>query len=237
MFEVARDFRPCILFIDEIDALCVDREASSGGGGGGGGESVKLIAEFLQQMDGVVKDCMKDVLLVGATNLPWNIDSAVRRRFNRKIYVPLPTFHDRYEIIQHRMALNKDDVDHSILPEEMESLARDTEYYSGSDLVSLIKNAYERTMTEVLEAKYFRVSLERVSGERVLTPCDQYDQGAQPLTIEQLSDEKDFKAIRARGVTYQLLKETTKQCRPTVNAKTVTRYDVWAAEYGGASDK
>jgi vacuolar protein-sorting-associated protein 4 len=232
MFEVARECAPCVLFIDEIDALCVSRESSSSQGGGGGGETSKMIAEFLQQMDGVSKDSMKGVLLIGATNLPWDIDAAIRRRFTRKIQVSLPDANDRYKMIEHRLAMNKNDLDHCITPTEMERLARDTEGYSGSDLVSLIKQAYQATMADILTTRYFKVAWDPVSGEKVLVSCGKEEAGARPLSLDQFEDE-DYGKIRARAVTYALLHDTMRLCRPTVGRDAIQRYEDWTAKYGG----
>ncbi len=72
-----------MIFIDEIDSLCSSRA------GGENESSRRIKTEFLIQMNGVGKS--RDGLLVlGATNVPWEIDSAMRRRFEKRIYIPLP---------------------------------------------------------------------------------------------------------------------------------------------------
>ena len=77
LFELAREKKPSIIFVDEIDSLCTTRSDSES-------ESARRIkTEFLVQMDGVGKD-QTGVLLLGATNLPWGLDQAVRRRFGAK---------------------------------------------------------------------------------------------------------------------------------------------------------
>ena len=83
MFEVARQQRPSIIFIDEVDSLCSARSENES-------ESARRIkTEFLTQMDGVGADT-DNVLVLGATNLPWALDSAIQRRFEKRIYIPLP---------------------------------------------------------------------------------------------------------------------------------------------------
>ena len=83
MFEVARQQKPAIIFIDEVDSLCSARSENES-------ESARRIkTEFLTQMDGVGADTDK-VLLLGATNLPWTLDIAMQRRFEKRIYIPLP---------------------------------------------------------------------------------------------------------------------------------------------------
>lgn len=83
LFELARQNKPAVIFIDEIDSMVSNRSD-------GENESTRRIkTEFLVQMDGVGKDD-DGILVLGATNIPWGIDPAARRRFQRKIYIPLP---------------------------------------------------------------------------------------------------------------------------------------------------
>lgn len=74
LFEQARKARPSIIFIDEIDSIAGERSSEENE------VSRRVKTEFMIQMQGVGHEC-KDVLVLGATNLPWAIDSAVRRRF------------------------------------------------------------------------------------------------------------------------------------------------------------
>ncbi len=69
-------------------------------------------------MQGVGHDC-KDVLVLGATNLPWAIDSAVRRRFQKRVYIPLPDIKGRLAII--KKAIGKNNI--SVTPEQLNNLA------------------------------------------------------------------------------------------------------------------
>ena len=80
---MARNTKPSIIFIDEIDSMCGSRDDSSNQ------SSKRVITEFLVQMQGVGHDDT-GVLVLGATNIPWALDSAIRRRFERRIYISLP---------------------------------------------------------------------------------------------------------------------------------------------------
>lgn len=77
LFQMARENKPAIIFIDEVDSLCGTR------GEGDSEASRRVKTEFLVQMNGVGND-MDGVLVLGATNIPWQLDAAIRRR-----YVPL----------------------------------------------------------------------------------------------------------------------------------------------------
>lgn len=83
LFELARTHKPSIIFIDEIDSLCSSRSDNES-------ESARRIkTEFLVQMQGVGNDT-EGILVLGATNIPWVLDAAIRRRFEKRIYIPLP---------------------------------------------------------------------------------------------------------------------------------------------------
>ena len=88
MFKLARENRPAIVFIDEIDSLCGSRSE------GENETSRRIKTEFLVQMQGVGND-MDGVLVLGASNVPWELDPAIRRRFEKRIYIALPDIHAR----------------------------------------------------------------------------------------------------------------------------------------------
>lgn len=85
---MARERSPSVIFIDEIDSLCSAR------GSGENESSRRIKTEFLVQMQGVGKT-REGLLVLGATNVPWEIDSAMRRRFEKRIYIPLPSAYAR----------------------------------------------------------------------------------------------------------------------------------------------
>merc|ERR1712183_1029307 len=88
LFDIARQNKPSIIFIDELDSLCSSRSDNES-------EAARRIkTEFLVQMNGVGVD-NDGVLVLGATNIPWVLDSAIRRRFEKRIYIDLPEEHAR----------------------------------------------------------------------------------------------------------------------------------------------
>jgi vacuolar protein-sorting-associated protein 4 len=78
LFQMARQNKPAIIFVDEVDSLCGAR------GEGDSEASRRIKTEFLVQMNGVGND-MDGVLVLGATNIPWQLDAAIRRRYGSKM--------------------------------------------------------------------------------------------------------------------------------------------------------
>lgn len=113
LFEMARKSKPSVIFIDEIDSLL-------GARGDGEQESTRRVkTEFLVQMQGVGHDD-DGILVLGATNIPWDLDPAVRRRFQKKIYIPLPDIEAREVLF--KIQLGKD-TPHDITPDQIKELA------------------------------------------------------------------------------------------------------------------
>ena len=93
LFKMARERKPSIIFIDEVDSLTGSRSD------GENEASRRVKTEFLVQMQGVGKDD-EGILVLGATNIPWGLDPAIRRRFEKRIYIPLPTIEARYVLVE-----------------------------------------------------------------------------------------------------------------------------------------
>jgi len=94
LFAMARYLQPSIIFIDEIDSLLSERSNNEHEA------SRRLKTEFLVQFDGVTSGNDDRVILMGATNRPQDLDEAARRRFVKRIYVPLPTKENRISLLK-----------------------------------------------------------------------------------------------------------------------------------------
>ena len=132
MFEVARSRQPAFIFIDEVDSLLSER-----GGGNEGEGSRKLKTEFLVQFDGVSSGDSQGVTVMGATNRPQEIDEAARRRFVKRIYVPLPDDAGRLQLLDSLMAKHRV----KMSAKQRKAISQRTAHYSGADLRALCGDA------------------------------------------------------------------------------------------------
>jgi len=127
--EVSENSQPSIVFLDEIDSLMGVRGEEVGG-------EIRVRNQFLKEMDGILdKNRNYHVYVIGATNKPWALDEPFIRRFQKRIYVPLPDVKarmDMFQIYAHNLKLNNN-VDFA-------ELARQTEGYSGGDVRDLFQS-------------------------------------------------------------------------------------------------
>ncbi len=133
LFKIARDNQPCIVFIDEIDALAPPR-AESGSSASG---RMQTINQLLAEMDNVLDDKNKGIIVMAATNRLDAIDTALLRpgRFDRKVYIRLPNYVERSAIFK----LYLDKVPTSEI--DSKSLAGITYGFSGADIRNLVNEA------------------------------------------------------------------------------------------------
>jgi len=132
--------QPAIIFLDEIDSLVGIRSEEVGG-------EIRTRNQFLKEMDSVVdKSRSLHVYIVGATNKPWVLDEPFIRRFQKRVFVPLPNYQARLEmfkILSKNLKLASD--------VDFEELARLTDGYSGSDIRDIFQSAQLKVVREFFE--------------------------------------------------------------------------------------
>ena len=141
IFDRARANTPCVLFFDEVDALGASRADMRQSGGR------HLINQFLSELDGVEKS-NDGVLVVGATNAPWHIDTAFRRpgRFDQVVFVPPPDAVAREEIL--RMQLAGKPQDKNI---DVAKVAAKLDDFSGADLMAIVDRTIESKLQDAIK--------------------------------------------------------------------------------------
>lgn len=151
LFELARAHKPSIIFIDEVDSLCSARSENES-------ESARRIkTEFLVQMQGVGQD-MDGILVLGATNIPWVLDSAIRRRFEKRIYIPLPEEMARLTMFK----IHLGNTAHTLTEENLRQLAKRTDRYSGADISIIVRDALMQPVRKVQTATHFKVRTTKI---------------------------------------------------------------------------
>uniref|UniRef100_A0A915E2L5 Vesicle-fusing ATPase n=1 Tax=Ditylenchus dipsaci TaxID=166011 RepID=A0A915E2L5_9BILA len=223
LFEMARQNKPSIIFIDEVDSLCSSRSDNES-------ESARRIkTEFLVQMQGVGND-VDGILVLGATNIPWVLDAAIRRRFEKRVYIPLPDQNARKEMFK----LQVGDTPNSLQEENYRSLAEKTEGYSGHDISIVVRDSLMQPIRKVQSATHFK----RVTGPSptdpkvimndLLTPCSPGDPGAIAMTWMEVPDGKLSEPIMSMNDMLLSLRNT----KPTVNAKDLQKLEEFKKDFG-----
>ena len=215
LFDMARARKPAIIFIDEIESLCGQRDQADSSQA-----SSRLISEILSQMEGVGRD-QDGVLVLAATNLPWAIDMAVRRRFQQRIYIPLPNAVAREKMFR----------THGIT-KHLRKLVRLSEGYSGADIAVAVNKARMGAIRKIQTATHFKRLTgpspldPNVSVDDLLTPCSPGDEGAMEMDWMSVPHGK---LVVPPVDDYVTSVEAT---RPTVQQKDLERYEEWTRELG-----
>ena len=154
LFAVAQYRAPSVIFIDEVDSMLTHRSSEENE------SSRKMKTEFFTRMDGVRNEREGNVLFIGTTNIPQELDEAARRRFVKRLYVPLPCQAARKTLIG--SLLEKEDVRHIMTDEDIRQIAQQTEGYSGADLKALCRDAAMGPIREVGEERIWNVDVKDV---------------------------------------------------------------------------
>ena len=221
IFQMARYYAPSTIFFDEIDSIASQRGASGEHEG-----SRRVKSELLIQMDGVsssqgaaddnrgdeagepTEGPQRRVIVLAATNMPWDLDEALRRRLEKRIYVELPSQKGRKELIQINMRGVElaDDVNLDALAEAMDG-------YSGSDITNVCRDGAMKALRRVLdEARKRGLPMREI----------------QKLVQEQKRDQL------TNPVCHADLLEAVGSIRPSVGRGDLVKYQKWKEEFGAA---
>ncbi|ONM27369.1 AAA-type ATPase family protein [Zea mays] len=176
VFSLASKIAPSVIFIDEVDSMLGRRENP------GEHEAMrKMKNEFMVNWDGLRTKDKERVLVLGATNRPFDLDEAVIRRFPRRLMVNLPDASNREKIL--KVILAKEELGSDV---DLDSLANMTDGYSGSDLKNLCVTAAHYPIREILEKEKKEKSLAKTEGRP--EPALYGSEHIRPLSID------DFKS-------------------------------------------
>ena len=212
LFQMARKRKPAIIFIDEIDSMCGAR------GDGQSESSRRVMTEFLVQMQGVGKG-EDGVLVLGATNIPWGIDSAMRRRFEKRVYIALPDVDARRAMF----GIHIGDTDHTLTLEDLEVLAIMSEGMSGSDISVTVREALRMPVRRCQTATSF---LALADGR--YAPVDGSDSRSRPMSIMDVPAGR----LAVPDVTMADFYQVMRRAKASVGSEELGKYDDWTREFG-----
>merc|ERR1740121_1110792 len=205
LFDKARQASPCVVFFDEMDSIAKSR----GSGGGGASEAGdRVINQILTEIDGVGD--RKNVFVIGATNRPDILDSAVMRpgRLDQLIYIPLPDYDSRLSIFQAN--LRKSPVAEDV---DLAALANRTEGFSGADITEVCQRACKFAIREDIAREE--------AGEMI--PKNQTD-------CEELPDSRPFGKLRKKHFDVAMA-----TARKSVSKSELARYLQFKKDLSGGA--
>lgn len=222
LFTMARENAPSIVFIDEIDALCSAR-------GDNESEAARRIkTEFLVQMQGVgTGNGDKRVLVLGATNLPYALDQAIRRRFDKRIYIPLPEPPARASMFK----IHLGDTPNTLTAADFDTLGARTEGFSGSDIAVVVKDVLMEPVRKAQDATHFR-PVRGPNGEEQLEPCSPGDPGATAVTLVELAEKGLAEKVATPKISMRDFEKALTRARPTVSKKDLEVQENFTKEFG-----
>lgn len=215
VFEKARQAAPCVLFFDELDSIAQQRGGSSGDGGGA---ADRVMNQLLTEMDGV--GAKKNVFIIGATNRPDIIDTALMRpgRLDQLIYIPMPDFESRLSIL--RATLRKSPVAKEV---DLNYLASQTDKFTGADLTEICQSACKMAIREEIERDIERQRIKAEAGDME----DDDDDEEEDTMPEILAKHFEYAVRQARRsvsdrdlAQYASFAQTLQQSRAAVTGST-----------------
>eukprot|EP00092_Neocalanus_flemingeri_P039121 GFUD01042583.1.p1 GENE.GFUD01042583.1~~GFUD01042583.1.p1 ORF type:complete len:275 (-),score=88.52 GFUD01042583.1:72-836(-) len=207
VFDKARSAAPCVLFFDELDSIAQSR--GGGGGGDAGGASDRVINQILTEMDGM--GSKKNVFIIGATNRPDIIDSAILRpgRLDQLIYIPLPDDGSRMAILNSN--LRKSPVSKDV---DKAYLAKMTRGFSGADLTEICQRACKLAIRESIDADIKREKEKLKKGAKM--DVDDEEDPVPEITKRHFEEAMKFarRSVSDNDIKkYEMFSQTLQQSR------------------------
>jgi len=179
-------------------------------------------------MQGVGNDS-DGILILGATNIPWGLDTAIRRRFEKRIYIPLPEVEARKNLLLNLMKTTP----HKLNDKDFEEIAKKTDGYSGSDLSVLVRDAVYEPVRKCQNASHFLRVFE--NGKEMFMPV-------LPADVAKVTDKMNLKqmvltdiqgdVLRVPDVTVDDFRLAVTKSKKSVAKDQLLEYENWTKEFG-----
>jgi len=220
LFQLARESSPSIIFIDEIDSLCSVR-------GDNESEAARRIkTQLMIEMQGVGSN-NNQVLILAATNLPYNLDQAIRRRFDKRIYIPLPEEGARAKMFK----IHLGDTPHTLTNDDFQELGRCTEGFSGSDINVVVKDVLMQPIRVLGEATHF-ICRRGENGDTFYEPCSPGMPEAVEMTLKNFVDKGITDKVQPPKISMRDFEKVMLRARPTVGKGDLTVFTNFTNEFG-----
>jgi len=216
LFAMAVANKPAVVFIDEIDAIAGVRKDDESDA------MRRMKTELLVQMSKL--DDIPGVLVLGATNRPFDLDPAVRRRFERRIYIPLPDLKARIHLLEGQVKGESPLIGNP----EINHLAKQTDMYSGADLSIFVREALMAPLRDAVKASTW-VEVTR-NGKKMVTPCSPDTPGAFQASLMELQPD----SILLPDISMKDFNKALKNIRPSVSINDLGMYEEFTKMYGEA---
>lgn len=221
LFQMAREAAPSIIFIDEVDSLCSQR-------GDNESEAARRIkTQLMIEMQGVGHNNDNRVLVLAATNLPYNLDQAIRRRFDKRIYIPLPDAPAR----THMFKVHLGDTPNCLTQADFDQLGQRTEGFSGSDVSVVVKDVLMQPIRLLREATHFRPAT-GPDGTQVWEPCPPNAPGAKEVTLQWFAEKNMADKVLPPKISMRDFEKVLLRARPTVSPGDLQVFERFTSEFG-----
>uniref|UniRef100_A0A7N0RBR6 AAA+ ATPase domain-containing protein n=1 Tax=Kalanchoe fedtschenkoi TaxID=63787 RepID=A0A7N0RBR6_KALFE len=202
LFTLAAKVSPTIIFVDEVDSMLGQRTRV------GEHEAMRKIKnEFMTHWDGLLTKSGERILVLAATNRPFDLDEAIIRRFERRIMVGLPSVESRELILRTLLAKEKvDDLDYK-------ELAAMTEGYSGSDLKNLCTTAAYRPVRELIKQERMKDLEKKKAADNKNT------EGTTDSTEETSEGDKEERVVSLRPLNMEDMRQAKTQVAASLAAE------------------
>eukprot|EP01089_Gocevia_fonbrunei_P012040 TRINITY_DN2743_c0_g1_i1.p1 TRINITY_DN2743_c0_g1~~TRINITY_DN2743_c0_g1_i1.p1 ORF type:complete len:397 (-),score=111.95 TRINITY_DN2743_c0_g1_i1:6-1196(-) len=218
LFQNAKANSPSVIFIDEIDAICSTRRE------GESESSTRMKTQFLIQMTDLDSSPQNGgVVVLAATNRPFDLDPAVRRRFDRRIYIPLPDTKTRQQLFKIHTGEETE-----LLEKDIDLLTNKTEGFSGSDISDLCRDALMQPVRQCMKNKIWK-EIKLNNGEEKIVPCKKNESGSFEMDMMQLSDPAKLILPPVKKDDFF---EALKKAKPSVNNKDLKEFEEWTHQFG-----
>lgn len=200
LFSLAAKVSPTIIFVDEVDSMLGQRTRV------GEHEAMRKIKnEFMTHWDGLLTKPGEQILVLAATNRPFDLDEAIIRRFERRIMVGLPSIENREKIM--KTLLSKEKVEEGL---DYKELATMTEGYTGSDLKNLCTTAAYRPVREFIQRERLNY-LEKKKKAAEEGSKSENEEGSKSENASEVSEKKEEVEINLRPLNMEDMKQAKNQ--------------------------